>query len=122
MSGGVSNTLLAFGSPAEVKAETRRLIELLGQDGGYIVDASAILQNDTRVENLRATSEAAREFGQYRSESSPSPAALDVPASTPGLPEWATQGNPRPGVCFPFEEKLKGLPEICGDVALVKRV
>ena len=119
-----SNTLLAFGSTQEVRAETRRLIELLGRDGGYIVDSSAIMQNDTTVENLRALSLAAREFGLYRSESSPSPAPVlpVVAAGTAGLPEWAMVGNPRPGVCFPFEEKLKELPEICGDAALVKRV
>ena len=66
------NTLLAFGTPEEVKAHCRRLIETIGAEGGYIMDASAIMQNDATVENLRAMTDAALEYGVYRSPSSPS--------------------------------------------------
>jgi uroporphyrinogen-III decarboxylase len=34
-------------------------------DGGYIMDAGAIIQNDASVENVRALTEATREYGQY---------------------------------------------------------
>ena len=30
--------------------------------------------------------------------------------------------SPKPGVCFPWEEKLKELPQITGDEGLVKQV
>src|SRR3990170_1504708 len=34
-------------------------------DGGYIMDASAIMQDDTKAENLRAMTEFTREYGVY---------------------------------------------------------
>ncbi len=43
LSGGVPNALLAFGSRQEVTGHCRRLIESIGADGGYIMDASAII-------------------------------------------------------------------------------
>jgi hypothetical protein len=33
-----------------------------------------------------------------------------------------TAPSVRPGVCFPWEEKLKELPPICGDPSLVRSV
>jgi len=65
ISGGIPNDLLAFGTPEEVKQFTKKVIEGVGKDGGYIVDACAIMQNDTKIENLRAMGEAAREYGVY---------------------------------------------------------
>ena len=81
LSGGVPNALLAFGSPAEVEAKCKELIDLLGQEGGYIMDASAIMQNDARPENVRAMTEFTRNYGVYREtresgfELPPAPAA-----------------------------------------------
>ncbi len=124
LSGGVPNAMLAFGKPEEVKAECRKLIETIGAEGGYIMDASAIIQNDATIENLKAMTEATREYGVYRSPSSPSAKLPPQPAAnaTPGLPAWVTAPKIRPGVCIPFEQKLKELPPISGDAALVRRV
>jgi hypothetical protein len=60
----------------------------------------------------------------YRSSSSRSPKLPVEPApeATPGLPAWVTAPKARPGVCFPFQEKEKDLPPICGDRALVERI
>ena len=121
LSGGVPNTLLMMGSPLEVKAHCRELIETIGAEGGYIMDASAIMQNDVTIENLRAMTDATREYGVYRSPSSPSPSLARLSA-TPGLPGWATSPRPRPGVCFPWEEKLKELPPIGGDPLIAERI
>jgi len=121
LSGGVPNALLMSGTTDDVKAHCRKLIETIGADGGYIMDASAIMQNDATIENLRAMTEAALEYGRYRSPSSPSPTP-GVPAGTVGLPDWISAARIRPGACFPFQEKLKQLPPICGDPAIVKRV
>jgi uroporphyrinogen-III decarboxylase len=121
LSGGVPNTLLAFASPADVKAHCRKLIETIGAEGGYIMDASAIMQNDATLENLKAMTDATLEYGVYRSPSSPS-AKLPAPHGTPGLPDWIASPRVRPGTCFPFEEKIKELPPITGDAALVQRV
>ena len=122
LSGGVSNAKLAFGSTDEVRAEVRRLIELLGQDGGYIVDASAIIQNDATLANLRAMSEAAREYGAYRSASSPSVAPPQVPVTAPGLPDWITNAMPKPGVCMSWADKARELPAMKGNAAIPERV
>jgi uroporphyrinogen-III decarboxylase len=65
ISGGIPNHLLAFGKADEVRAYCRKVIEAVGRDGGYIMDASAIMQNDTTVENMRALVETTREYGTY---------------------------------------------------------
>lgn len=125
LSGGVPNALLTFGKPEQVKAHCRKLIETIGAEGGYIMDASAIMQNDATLENLKAMTDATLEYGVYRSPSSPSTKAPVEPrweASTPGIPAWVNAQQVRPGVCIPWEEKLKELPLICGDPALVRGV
>jgi hypothetical protein len=65
ISGGVPNDVLAFGTPDDVKACCKQVIDCLGRDGGYIMDAAAIMQDDTKVENLRALTEFTREYGVY---------------------------------------------------------
>lgn len=65
ISGGIPNRLLAFGTPAEVRAFCKKVIEGVARDGGYIMDAGAIVQNDAKVENMRAMTEATREYGVY---------------------------------------------------------
>jgi hypothetical protein len=121
LSGGVPNTLLAFGSPEDVKAHCRKLIETIGADGGYILDAGAIMQNDVTLENLRAMTDAGLEYGVYRSPSSPS-GNHAAPAPTAGLPEWVTEPKVRPGVCWPWEEKLEELPPARGDADLPRGI
>jgi len=121
LSGGVPNALLAYGKPEEVKAQCRRLIESIGAGGGYIMDASAIIQNDATVENVKAMTDATVEYGVYRSPSSPS--RYSPPASMlRQLPEWVTHSKSHPGVCFPWETKLTEVPSIPGDACLVHRV
>ncbi len=61
--GGVDEQeLLPNGSVEDVQRETRRLIEILGRDGGYIVCPAHALQPDTPVENALAMYEAAKEM------------------------------------------------------------
>ncbi len=65
ISGGIPNTLLSFGTPDEVRAYCKKVIDGVARDGGYIMDAGAIIQNDARVENVRAMTEFTREYGVY---------------------------------------------------------
>ncbi len=65
ISGGIPNDLLAFGTPDEVREFCKKVIDGVARDGGYIMDASAIMQDDTQAENLRAMTEATREYGVY---------------------------------------------------------
>lgn len=53
--GGISTQqLLPKASPEEVKAETRRLMKLLGKGGGYIVAPTHAMPNDVPTENILA--------------------------------------------------------------------
>jgi hypothetical protein len=65
ISGGIPNDLLAFGTPDEVRACCKKVIDGVARDGGYIMDASAIMQDDTKAENLQAMTEFTREYGVY---------------------------------------------------------
>jgi len=65
LSGGLPNDLLAFGKPDDIRAHCKKVIDGVARDGGYIMDASAIMQDDTKVENLRAMTEFTREYGVY---------------------------------------------------------
>jgi hypothetical protein len=65
ISGGVPNDLLAYGSPDEVRKRVKQVIETVGRDGGFILDAEAIMQQDTKRENFQAMAEACAEYGAY---------------------------------------------------------
>jgi uroporphyrinogen-III decarboxylase len=65
LSGGIPNDLLAFGTPEDVRSFCRKVLDGVARDGGYVMDASAIMQDDTKVENVRAMTEATREYGVY---------------------------------------------------------
>ncbi len=65
ISGGLPNLLLAKGTPQEVRDYCKKIIDGVARDGGYIMDASAIIQNDATVENVRAMTEFTRRYGVY---------------------------------------------------------
>jgi uroporphyrinogen-III decarboxylase len=130
ISGGIPNVLLSYGKPEEVREFCRRVIREVAADGGYIMDSGAIMQDDTSADNLRALTGVCREEGVY------APGSFDPPAPTPpcDLPDSQASraraagmnGRPAPlippGVCFPWEDKAKELPEITGDKDLVRKV
>ena len=129
LSGGIPNYLLSFGSPEEVRECCKKVIEGVAREGGYIMDASAIMQSDTRTENLRAMTEATRDYGVYSGGSyrvslpedalgpRPSPADRRLPGLS-GHPE----SRIGPGVCTPWAEEVQRLPPITGDPELVRRI
>jgi uroporphyrinogen-III decarboxylase len=65
ISGGVPNDLLAFGTPKQIREVCKRVIDGVARDGGFIMDANAIVQNDAKVENIRAMTDFTREYGVY---------------------------------------------------------
>ena len=65
ISGGIPNWLLATATPQEVRDYCKKVIDGVAGDGGYIMDAAAIVQNDAKVENIRAMTEFTREYGVY---------------------------------------------------------
>src|SRR3972149_5385375 len=65
ISGGVPNYLLSVGTPDEVRDCCKKVIDGVARDGGYIMDASAIIQNDAKIENIKAMTDFTREYGTY---------------------------------------------------------
>jgi uroporphyrinogen-III decarboxylase len=65
ISGGIPNYLLGRGTPDEVRDCCRKVIDGVAGDGGYIMDAAAIVQNDAKVENIKAMTDFTREYGVY---------------------------------------------------------
>jgi len=65
ISGGIPNFLLSYGTPQDVRDYCKKVIDGVARNGGYIMDAGAIMQNDTKVENVRAMTEFTREYGIY---------------------------------------------------------
>ncbi|NOZ19725.1 MAG: hypothetical protein GXP25_01415 [Planctomycetes bacterium] len=123
ISGGIPNVLLGYGKPKEVRDFCKRVIDEVAQDGGYIMDASAIMQNDTKVENMKAMTDACHEFGVYSSSASPPPQKMGTDASAAGrLSPFSGEAKAKPGACIPWEEKAKELPELTGDKDLVQRI
>jgi hypothetical protein len=122
--------LLSYGKPDEVREFCTRVIREVAPNGGYIMDAGAIMQDDTSVENMKVMTQTCRELGGYPIGSYAPPLATppcDVPASV--LDRKAVAGmagravpQPKPGICLPWEEKLKELPEITGDRDMVRQV
>lgn len=65
ISGGIPNWLLATGTPNEVRQYCKKVIDGVASDGGYIMDASAIVQDDAKIDNIKAMTEFTREYGVY---------------------------------------------------------
>ena len=63
--GGISiQRTMPFGDPAAVRAEVRRIAELVQGRGGYIFCTAHNIQADTPLENVMALLEAYREYGR----------------------------------------------------------
>ena len=113
--------LLARGSPEDVRQCCKKIIDGVAGDGGYIMDASAIVQNDAKVENIRAMTDFTREYGVYSSGGSSAVAKAPAAAGThSGLSP--ASGRKLPGVCVPWEEKRRQLPSLPGDENVVRQV
>ena len=60
-----THRVLPFGTPDEVRAEVKRIIQILGQDGGYMLASVHTIMPDVPPENILAMVDAAVEFGGY---------------------------------------------------------
>ncbi|HZR20373.1 MAG TPA: uroporphyrinogen decarboxylase family protein [Verrucomicrobiae bacterium] len=130
LSGGIPNVLLSFGKPEEVRMFCRKVLEEVAEAGGYIMDAGAIMQNDTSIENLQVMTAVAREYGSYAEVTyqpgTPTP-ACDLKISLAERPnlrgmQGKTQAPILPGVCLPWETRARELPQITGRPELIERI
>jgi len=63
--GSVPQSLLQCGTPQEVVAYSRRLMDAAGKDGGFMLSSPGALGKEALVENVRAMVKAAKEYGKY---------------------------------------------------------
>jgi hypothetical protein len=130
ISGGIPNMMLSWGTADEVRDFCIRVIKEVAKDGGYIMDAGAIMQDDTNIENMKVMTDVCREHGVYPSGSYEAPTdtpPCDLPSAVEsrkkvkgmaGMEEPAV----KPGVCIPWEQRVKDLPEMTGDKELVRKI
>ncbi len=57
--------VLPHGAPDEVRQEVRRVINLMGPGGGYMMAAVHTIMNEVPAENVLAMADAVEEFGRY---------------------------------------------------------
>jgi hypothetical protein len=65
LAGNVPNIQLLSGTPDDVRASCRKLIDKLGKKGGFIMD-SALMLDEAKPENLKAMIDYTKEYGVYR--------------------------------------------------------
>ncbi|MCL2060397.1 MAG: hypothetical protein FWH01_15330 [Oscillospiraceae bacterium] len=118
LSGGVSYDVLARGAPGDVRQHLKELFAAVKGDGGYILDATALMLSDIKPENIRAAVDYTLEHGAY-SQSSPAPANAPVPAPAPAPAPIATGARP-PHVCRPWDVESASYKHLSGDVGLVR--
>jgi uroporphyrinogen decarboxylase len=63
--GSCDATILEFGTPEDVRVETRRRIEDLSPDGGFIFAPIHIIQGGVPPQNIEAWWETHQRFGEY---------------------------------------------------------
>ncbi|MDD4402549.1 MAG: uroporphyrinogen decarboxylase family protein [Desulfitobacteriaceae bacterium] len=65
LTGNVPNNLLYTGTPADVEDYCRKLIDVWGKDGGFILDAAAVI-DEAKPENIKAMIDFTKEYGVYK--------------------------------------------------------
>lgn len=63
--GNVPASLMVTGSPEDVRAHCRKLIEVCGKGGGYVLCPGSAGLNEAKFQNIKAMVDAAREYGVY---------------------------------------------------------
>jgi uroporphyrinogen-III decarboxylase len=64
--GNVPASLMVTGTPGDIRAYCRRLIEDCGGGGGYVLSPGILGIDEAKLANVKAMVDAAREFGTYR--------------------------------------------------------
>jgi uroporphyrinogen-III decarboxylase len=62
--GNVPSSLLGLGTPKEVKDYCKKLIDIVGRDGGFIM-ANGAFFDEAKAENIKAMVEFTKEYGKY---------------------------------------------------------
>jgi hypothetical protein len=62
--GNIPNSLMVSGTPDDIKAYCKTLIDTAGKNGGYIMDTASLL-DEAKPENVKMMYEFTREYGRY---------------------------------------------------------
>jgi hypothetical protein len=65
LKGNVPLSMLAMGTSDDIKAYCKRLIDIVGKGGGFIMDASTVL-DDAKPQNVKTMFDFTKEYGVYR--------------------------------------------------------
>ena len=65
LEGNVPLSLLVAGTPDDIKGYCKKLIDVVGKGGGFIMDSSTTI-DDAKPENVKAMFEFTKEYGGYR--------------------------------------------------------
>jgi len=60
-----THRVLPFGTPEDVRGEVRRVIDILGPGGGYLLASVHTITDEVPPENILAMVDAVEEFGRY---------------------------------------------------------
>jgi len=60
-----THRILPYGTPEDVRQEVRRVMQILGPGGGYMIASVHTIMNDVPPENVLAMVDAVEEFGYY---------------------------------------------------------
>jgi len=114
LSGGIGNEILAIGSQKDVEDRCRFVIDSVAQDGGYIMDASALILNDAKIENVKAMIDFTLDYGTYSRSGANTTKPTKMKRVDQTTAKDISRGKQRrePGVCIPWQEKKKELPRI----------
>ena len=122
LSGGVPNALLGHGTPDAIRQCCKKIIDGVARDGGYIMDSGAIIQNDAKVENVKALTDFTREYGVYSSSSESAAPAKPQPAKNHQPAFLPPPDKVQPGVVVSWEEKRRQWTSLPGDEDVVRQV
>jgi len=64
LKGNVPLSMLVTGTPDEIKAYCKRLIDVVGKGGGFIMDSATVI-DDAKPENVKAMFDVTKEYGVY---------------------------------------------------------
>ena len=63
--GNVPATLLCIGNPGDVETYCKKLIDVVGKGGGFILDGAIGIPDDARPENVKVMADTTRKYGVY---------------------------------------------------------
>jgi hypothetical protein len=65
IAGNMPMSLLQMGTPEQIKEYTKKLIDVIGKDGGFVMSARTVL-DDADPERMKVWADCTREYGVYR--------------------------------------------------------